>query len=92
MLCLSVAVLHGYHHRYKKWIVLQGSCSIVHRDTAGCTMECTGYWNGGGEDQYSEDGGGLQQKYSHPQVLRWPPAVGPSTPGRSFLLPVTFIK
>ena len=45
-----------------------------------------------GEDQYSEDGGGLQQQYSHPQVLRWPPAVGPSTPGRSFLLPVTFIK
>ena len=48
--------------------------------------------NGGGEDQYSEDGGGIQQQYSHPQVLRWPPPFGPSTPGRSSLLPVTFIK
>ena len=51
-------------------------------------MDCTGYWNGGGEDQYSVDGGELQQQYSHPQILRWPPPVGPSTPGRSSLLPV----
>jgi len=55
-------------------------------------MDYTGYWNGGGEDQYSEDGGGLQQQYSHPHILRWPPPVGPSTPGRPSLLLVTFIK
>ena len=34
-----------------------GDLVALHTDTAGCTMDCTGYWNGGGEDQYSVDGG-----------------------------------
>jgi len=29
-------------------------------------VQVTGTEGGGGEDQYSVDGGGLQQQYSHP--------------------------